>query len=210
MGAMDKVAVAHVLASCKSAVSTLGFKKRAGDIYTLPVAPDVIGWLALGHTSYRKMWLEIFPNVGVRHQAVERLVAELLDRPFHQYSPPTLITGLGYVSPENQYTPLQIETIEGSVAPIAKLKDDLRRFGMPFMERYATPGALLEELTDSKYRYSGRDRRTHRLPVALYLAGDLAGARTCLDQGLAERAGRSDAEAIEFSGFAMRLGERMR
>lgn len=59
-------------------LANIGFRKLAGDVFTLALTPDVIGWLGLNRaTQHRGLGeVEINPVVGVRFQEVERLVAE--------------------------------------------------------------------------------------------------------------------------------------
>jgi hypothetical protein len=83
----------------------LGFKKRAGEIFTMGLSHDVIGWLGLNRaTRHRQRGeVEIYPIVGVRHQEVERLVSELRGDRFHSYVPCTLSTPVGYLLPQQAY-----------------------------------------------------------------------------------------------------------
>src|SRR5690242_10447195 len=82
-----------------------GFRKRAGQVLTAELAPDVLGWIGLNRATKHRApgEVEINPVVGVRHQAVERLVAELLGIKFHAYVPPTVCTPLGYLLPEARF-----------------------------------------------------------------------------------------------------------
>jgi hypothetical protein len=78
-----------------------GFRKRPGGIFTVVLADGVLGWLGLNHASrYREPGqVAIGPVIGVRHQAVERLVAVLRRERFHEYQPPTVSTRIGYIMP---------------------------------------------------------------------------------------------------------------
>ncbi len=52
----------------------------------------MLGWLGLNRASTHDAGtaVELFPVVGVRHQGVERVVAELRGEKFHQYIPATV------------------------------------------------------------------------------------------------------------------------
>ena len=47
--------------------------------------------------------VEVNPVIGIRHQAVERLVAELRHEKFHSYLPPTVSSPIGYVMPDEYF-----------------------------------------------------------------------------------------------------------
>lgn len=87
-----------VAKTCAPLLAELGFKKRAGDVFTVDLDEDVLGWLGLNRaTEHRPAGeVEINPVVGVRHQVVERIVAECRGEKFHAYQPPTVSTPLGY------------------------------------------------------------------------------------------------------------------
>jgi len=75
-------------------------------VFTIDLAPHVLGWLGLNRATRHRApgEIEINPVIGVRFQEVERLVAELRGEKFHAYAPPTVSTPIGYVMPEPRYT----------------------------------------------------------------------------------------------------------
>ena len=81
------------------------FKKRTRDVFTLDLAPGVLGWLGLNRATQHHTpgAVEINPVVGVRFETVERLVAECRGEKFHAYLPPTVSSPIGYVMPQKQY-----------------------------------------------------------------------------------------------------------
>ena len=89
-----------VAAACRVLFS-VGFKKRSGgEIFTTEVAAGILGWLGLnrGLVGSNDAVIEINPVVGIRHQEIERIVAELKGVKFHGYAPPTVSVHLGYVT----------------------------------------------------------------------------------------------------------------
>ena len=73
--------------------------KRAKDVFTRELTSKVIGWIGLNRAFRKKdQVLEINPVVGVRNQALEKLLAALLNEEFHPFVPPTISINLGYLN----------------------------------------------------------------------------------------------------------------
>jgi hypothetical protein len=68
-----------IFGDVKALLTQLGFRKRAGEIFTIDIAEDVLGWLGFNTATehYRAGEFEVNPVVGIRHQRVERLVNDL-------------------------------------------------------------------------------------------------------------------------------------
>ena len=88
--------VEELVAELAPRLALLGFRKRAGELFTCVLADDVLGWPGFKR-GHRAGVVEINPVLGVRHQIVERQVAEAVGEKFHQYIPPTISTPLGYL-----------------------------------------------------------------------------------------------------------------
>jgi hypothetical protein len=185
-------------------LTQLGFVKRTEDIYTKSLRGDVLGWIGLNRAVARGDGrLEINPVVGVRHQRVERLVADLADRKYHQYIPPTASLHLGYLMPDRRYIPW-LFTGDTNVASTARLMiEAVTLFGVPFMVR----NSALPELADTlKSGTVGTpDHLAYRLPVVLFLLHDIAGAQDVLDRAEAALGDRQDAAALALRSYASRM-----
>ncbi len=189
-------------------LADLGFKKRQGQIYSIEVSEDVLGWLGLNRATehYPRGVAEIHPLVGVRHQGVERLVAELRGEKFHPYVPPTAGSPLNYLMPWPHFRTWVLgradtdEKAQEMVAAIAK-------YGLPWMHATAPLPALCG------YLIKGRTLHDHeefyRRPAALLVAGDVAGTSAWLDRLLAKVGDDTDAFSEEFRRFAAALRRRL-
>jgi hypothetical protein len=82
----------------------IGFRKRGPGIFTITLADGVLGWLGLNYANRHRPegHVAIHPVIGVRHQAVERLIARLCREEFHEYLPPTISVPIGYVMPASR------------------------------------------------------------------------------------------------------------
>jgi hypothetical protein len=188
-------------------LSEHGFKKRAGDVFTLELTKNVLGWLGLNRATQHRPpgEVEINPVVGIRHQEVERLVSELRGEKFHAYQPPTISCPLGYLLPEQRYRAWIFppgtagETAADMAAAIAS-------YGVPFM-RSAIELTDLCRLLDRDLGFE--HQLVYRRPVAWLLAGDPAQAGRSLDISLAGLGSRDDLAAAEFRRFAAALRARL-
>jgi hypothetical protein len=185
-----------------------GFRKRAGDVLTLDLAPGVLGWLGLNRASQHRApgEVEINPVVGVRFQDVERLVAACRGDKFHPYQPPTISSPIGYLMPDKKYKGWLFgpgRSNDDTAADVARAID---AYGVPFMRSVV-------DLDELRQRLEGRmgieDQLVYRRPVAAFLAGDVGRARALLDDALAAIGLRSDLAAADFKNFGRALHRRL-
>lgn len=196
---MAAAAMNAPLANLTLRLESVGFRKRAGMVFTKDVGEDVIGWLGLNKAS-RHLGVgqvEVNPVVGIRHQGVERVVAELREEKFHAYQPPTVSTPLDYLMPGSRYRSWLLgardaETIADElVASVVAL-------GLPFIES----GAALSVVCRLLDQGLGFDHQlVYRRPVAWALAGDVAYSLKLVGTAEAELGDRSDAAAAELRSF---------
>lgn len=180
-------------------LQAVGFKKRAGLAFTREVSDDVIGWLGLNRASrYLPAGeFEVYPMVGVRHQGIERVVAELRGEKFHQYVPPTVVTPLGYLMPEARSTGWTVSAADPG-ANAEAIATAVADFAVPFMES----GANLASLRRLIGARMGHDHQlVYRHPVACLLAGDIDRAAELIDAADEELGDSRDAAAEELRSF---------
>jgi hypothetical protein len=188
-------------------LANLGFKKRAGNVFTIELAPGVIGWLGLNRATRHRApgEVEINPVIGVRFQEVERLVAECRGEKFHTYQPPTISIPLGYLMPQNKYK-AWVFAPEGAEHVAAEMVTAIAGYGVPFMRSVTDLAELCRRFED---RPGFEHQLVYRRPVAALLAGDLMRARTLLNEATATIGTRTDAAALEFKKFAECLRSRL-
>jgi hypothetical protein len=192
-----------VLDAVTPALRGLGFRKRAGSIFTMDVCPGVLGWLGLNRATRHEPAgeAEVNPVVGVRWQEIERVVAQCRGEVFHAYLPPTLSTPLGYLLSEPKYKSWRFTAANASETAAA-VAAAVARHGLPFMRSLA-------EATELSRRMVGglgiEQQLIYRRPIALLLAGSAASAREDLESSVASLGRRSDLAAEEFRRFACAL-----
>jgi hypothetical protein len=196
-----------VVGAADGRLAILGFKKRAGNVFTRSFDDYVVGWLGLNLATGRGDGrLEINPVIGVRHQAVERLIAELHGEKAQSRAAPTISVSLGYVLPEMRYTPWffadERDVEPGTVSLVAAVES----YGIPFMERYGSLSGIVEAARSGLVPVP--EQRVERLAVALVLTRDAAAALAELDAFADGIGDRSDPAAARFRSFARALRSR--
>jgi hypothetical protein len=189
----------------------LGLKEREGLVFTwkLHGADDVLGWLGLGKATsgLKKGEARIHPSIGVRHQDVERLVAELRDEKFHSYRPMTYFWPLYGLMPQSGYFTWDVTSTPAD-APVAEdLANAVEQYGFPFVQSLSSLDELIAAFEAQKMLHQ---QDIFRLPAALFLAGDLARATEVIERELLKLGDRTDAAAMEIQAFAPRMLERIR
>jgi hypothetical protein len=184
----------------------LGFDKRAGSVFTREVAGDALGWLGLNKASRHSPAgeFEVNPVVGIRHQGVERVVAELQGATFHAYLPPTVSSPLGYLMPGTRYRAWTVSADDPG-SGVEDLVEAVREYAVPFMETNSTL-TLLCTLMDDGLGFE--HQLVYRQPVAWVLAGDLDRAVRLVDLAEANLGDREDDAAVELRSFAVAFRSR--
>lgn len=200
-------AKANGMSVVEQLLAQLGFRKRAGDVFTVELGGDVIGWLGLNRANRHRPAGEmgINPVVGVRHQEVERIVADLRGEKFHAYIPPTVSTSLGYLMPEHRYRAWVFGAQDGG-DHAAEMVDAVATYALPFMRRMTGLSELCGELD----RGLGYEHQVvYRRPVAWMLSGNAAHALRVLEDSSGKLGARNDPAAEEFRRFGAALRQRL-
>lgn len=178
-----------------------GFRKRSGEIFTITVADDVLGWLGLNYSTHRRSpgQAAVHPFVGVRHQGVERLVATLRREEYHQYLPPTAGTLIGYVMPVNRDIGWQFGGPHGTSEKTGLLAAVVD-YGLPFMRSLIRLPAILDAINQGLCLYP-----EYRFPAVLEVMGRHDDARAAMARAIGELGQRDDAAAQQLRAFAAEL-----
>jgi hypothetical protein len=124
-----------------------GFRRRKRGIVTLPVEKLIQGWVGLNTALFaREDALLINPVVGIRHDLVEQIVAEVdHDKP-HAYTPPTVSMNVGYTRTNADSLDFEFTPSAPPEPTIRALTDAIVEHGIPFMKSGADSELLLEIL----------------------------------------------------------------
>lgn len=184
----------------------LGFRKRAGLVFTMPMAGDeVIGWLGLNTATRReKGATTLNPVVGVRHQAVERMVAQLRGDRFHPYVPPTISRPLRYLLNVERRVDWTLHEGPSNASVVDDVIDAVDTVGLAYMRSCEGLPAIISALRAGD---GIGPQNAYRLPTALLLDDRAAEAAAALDHDLDGLGSRSDPAATDLRAFGLRFRE---
>lgn len=182
----------------------IGFQERKEGVYTSALSVEALGWLGLNRATRRGDGVTaINPVVGIRHQPVEKLVAELKGRELHPYIPATVSIPLGYLTPHRYYREWLITSADAVEGVVQELVAAIARYGVPFIEANSTLAALVTTL--EKPNHGIGQNTAYRLPVAYALLGDAKRARESMAEYLQRFAIGDSPAAQQLQSFATAL-----
>jgi hypothetical protein len=185
---MNRRASRQLIDSAEKAVEQelgrIDFARRRAGILTIPVNEDVIGWVGLNRgVAYGDGMLRINPMTGVRHQPLERFIAELHGERFHAYLPATTGMQLGYLMPEQRYVQWVFGEDTDHHETARTLAEAMRAYGIPFMQANGTLGAVYETM-----RQPGTSKDDYSIIAALVMLGRPEEAKAVIQKELKEQA----------------------
>jgi hypothetical protein len=184
-----------------------GLRKRR-QVFTRHLSEDVLGWVGLNSAVHRGDGkLEINPVIGVRHQPLEALVAQLIGMKYHPYVPPTVSTPIGYLMPGKKYTAWLFESGVNHVSEVEKMAEAINRYGFPFMQANTTLQALIDTMLHSGFGYP--HQLAYRIPTAYLLVGEKTLAEQYVDDQLKELSDRKDLAAQQYRKFVAAFKENL-
>lgn len=176
-----------------------GFIKRSGHLLTSELTKGVLSWIGLNGASFRGS-VYLTPTVGVRHQALERVVAELKAVRFERYGVPTVNKTLMWVSHRRRGWDFYPEAIDAVADELVSAAAD---YALPFMN-----GALdLPGVADYLDRgYAHPSNAIYRRPIVAAMLGDYDDARRRIAYTLEEMADQRTPVAVaeHFRAYADR------
>jgi hypothetical protein len=187
-------------------LEALGFRKRAGESYTIQLTPAILGMVMLSRSrGLHKGDSEWMPIIGVHFQEVEKLVAECRGNRARAYLPFTVREALGYLQPSATWKGWTFGP-EPSPDVATDMVKQIEAYGVPFMRSFQSLADLsrkLDERPDVEYELA------YRRPVAAFLNGDLERALELLTISLQRLGNRSDPAEVVFRTFAGNLRTRI-
>jgi hypothetical protein len=200
------------LSACRRQLEALGFRRHKPHLFTMPLAPRVLGWVALGTGIHRGDGsMDITPVVGLLHQDVQRVVAICAHLPYHRYYPPTVGTNVGHLTPDRRDLWVVFPPHESVEGPAARVCQPISEYGVPWMREHASLAAIYELL--SSRRFPSSPMADFKLPVIAWMLGQADVARQLLRNELKrirESGGPNAAGALEVYGrFVAALEEQM-
>lgn len=193
------------LAALQRPLRDLGFRKRSGAVFTMQVSEDQLGWIGLNDATehMRPGAAEVNPVVGVRHDVVEMIVAELRAERPHPYNPPTVSTPLGYVMPEPRYRAWFFAADMDNEPVADELSTAIADHGLLWMRSFSD----LDMLRIALEKGLGHGLE-YRLPVVLALLGRTTDALMIVENTLAKYSDVSSRSVDDLRRFARSFRQR--
>jgi hypothetical protein len=193
-----------------AALAPLAFVRERYGMYSMPTGPQVVGITAFPEKLWKDTRWDLYPNVGVRHDEVNRLLSELSDSQEPDRAlgllRANLLTNLGYLTPERRHQGWSFP-FDADPEPIVQdLATTIETYGLPFIRALSEPASFRRTLESGRYSLADRDRDL----LALYVVqGDDAAAEVQLRESLEKRATRRDPEAEQYRSFAVKIRQRI-
>jgi len=190
-----------VLQTCEPVLKAAGFVRRTEGIYTLPISTDFLGCLGFNSSMH---WSDdmigINPIVGIRSQALEKLVAEITGAKFHRYLPASASTSLGYVQPEREFRMWEF-ALDAPYPDPSSMLDAILGDGARFMKQHASDEGLLALLLARMNPQP--ERRAERIPLLQLALGRPEEALEYVRNHRAQLAERGPEALAEYEPIAM-------
>ncbi len=144
--------------------------------------------------------LFINPVVGVFHKQIEELYSKLTGRDTVKMCFPIISRPIGYLTSANEYMEWEYSEKLNIDEINADILDMIKKFGLPFIEKYRNQDDLLKYIKEGKYILS--DSRDYRLPILYYLRGEKQKGLDAIEASLERQKKPIDVSGIpKFSSF---------
>jgi hypothetical protein len=189
-------------------MESIGFAYLGRYWYTKPLGAESTGVVSLPVTSHRDdPAVYVTPGLGVRHERLERLIAELCGKPQDKFLPSSIGTSLVRLTNMNEHGLPSLHPAPNIQGQIAELVSVIYDYGFKWMKENATLDAILQGSLE--FRYSWRDHARFRIPAIYYLKGDQDSASFWIERGLAEVGPDENIYADQYRRFAKGLLDRL-
>lgn len=187
----------------ESGVVERGYERQGPGpgIYTLPLVGDISGWVSLGIQRDGPI-LSVSPKVGVRHEGVHALVADLTSNPGWRETP-TLSQYLGYLMAEQSANVVWEFGADdaGWEEQMTNLVEHVERVGRPWMKSFDS----LDKILGGLGTYAMPPNLPLLRPACLLLLEGADEARSAIAGELEAVSARTDPAAGDYRRFAAAL-----
>lgn len=184
--------------------TSLGMQKQKEDIYIQEISENIISWIGLNKAVKQKgNYVEINVVIGVRHQGVEKLVADLREFKFHKYAPPTFSIHFGYITPNKCYSPL-VFTPDVKIDKIIDVfKGEFENYGHKLLKENTTLENICNTLNNKRFLLPQQGE--YRLAVCYFMQKQYNKATEYINQHLEKLKGKEDAFSNYMNIFSKNL-----
>ena len=156
----------------KELCQDLGYKKKGYLFYkqlTSEVSSTVGFNISSGQTITHR---SVAPQIGVRYETVEKLLAEIADEDWCKVFSSTISSHIGYLMPENKWIEWDFDKSCENVIPfVENLSAAIQKYAVTYYEEFASLDKIISFSEGLKFGSANYDLFI-RLPIMHYLTGD--------------------------------------
>jgi hypothetical protein len=189
-------------------LTSKGMEEKKSGIYIGTISEDTLSWLGLNEAiKDGGEYIKVNPLLGIRHQGIARLVADLTGEKMDPFSPPTVSMPLGYLTPKRSFTTVDFFLPWDIGPPFERFTQDFEEYGSRFYEAGASLAGLLGYLEDRMFR---RPNQTdYYLPACYYLLGEYSKAEGYVENRLENRTKGSHLTS-DYENYAIKIRDLVR
>lgn len=191
MNVARKELITAGMTACRERLVAMGFTAHANDTFTLPLAPQLRGWITLARAIHRGDGsMAVTPIVGLLHQGVNRLVSRLARLPYYRYAMATVQTHLRTVMPPDVWTHDWVEMYPGQSLdmPADEIAQALQEYGQPWIREHASLEAIFDLIITFK---GAAGAYGFKRPIIAQMLGRHDLAREYIREGFAQLSKRT-------------------
>jgi hypothetical protein len=190
-----------LLTETRAQLEAAGFTYRGRSWYERPLGSETTAIVTLASNTYRgDPAVYINPSLGIRHERLEQLLAELSGHQLGKFPPATISTSLGYVTPAGKHIMYSFTAGDELSAKVKGLVQTISKDGLPWMQKNQSVDAIYDGLAG--FKFAARDGARFRVPLVHYLKGDYESACVAARRGLEEIGTNQDLYSQRYRHFA--------
>lgn len=190
-----------LLTETRAQLESAGFTYRGRSWYEKPLTDEATAIVTLASNTYRgDPAVYINPSLGIRHERLEHLLAELSGSPLGKFPPATIGTPLGYATPAGKHVTYSFTPGDQLRDKVKSLVETISKDGLAWMQKNQTVDAIYDGL--AAFKFAARDGARFRIPLVHYLRGDYESASVSARRGLEEIGTNKDLYSQHYRQFA--------
>lgn len=179
--AKNKDFASECYARITDALLNLGFKRIRLGVFSFEISPNVYAWLGLNRVRKSAAELELYPVIGVVHVSVNDIIYLRTDA--KKDLSPTVSVPICYLLTEGKYRTWTWRKGVDEAAVTADLKEIVKSYGLPFVDRFSTLEKLyqefcVDEFNDEDVRLTVNMQRV--VPATMFLTHRLGEIKSYL------------------------------
>jgi hypothetical protein len=180
-----------LLTEIRAQLQAAGFSYRGRSWYEKPLGSGATAIVTLAPNTHRgDQAVYINPSLGIRHEQLEQLLAQLSRTEPGKFTPATIGTSLGYATPARKHIMYSFTPGDEFSDKVKGLVQAISKDGLTWMQKNQSIDAIYDGL--AAFRFADRDAARFRIPLVHYLRGDYESACVSARRGLEDIGNNQD------------------